>query len=180
MSSVPLAPILKFYVHPSFNKPVYGSLIIFSETVADTGFLWGGFYPNNACEAHAKIFAATPTFHWNHANFQAFSIEASCPTCQSIHFRSRSLLRHAEVSHRGRLLKERRDHWTRPLSNLEYSNLLPCHEFIIIWQYWASNALAAVNRSIFIGDPSSSLLHDTIGHLYRTFRAGNLVAFTKL
>ena len=51
-------------------------------------------------EARAKNLGATPTLAENHTHFQAFLREASCPTCQSLHFQSRCLLRHAEVSHR--------------------------------------------------------------------------------
>ena len=64
--------------------------------LADAGFIEGGFCSSIACEK----FGATPTFAENHVHFRAFLREASCPTCQSLHFRSRSLLRHAEVSHR--------------------------------------------------------------------------------
>ena len=39
-----------------------------------------------------------------HAHFQALLREVSYSTCQSIRFQLRSLLRHAEVSHRSRFL----------------------------------------------------------------------------
>ena len=57
------------------------------KTVADTGFIEGGFCNSIACKKF-----------WGHTHSQAFLREASCPTCQSLHFQSRSLLRHAEVS----------------------------------------------------------------------------------
>ena len=63
-------------------------------TVADAGFIQGGF-----CNSIAREnFGATPTLAENHAHFRAFLREASCLTCQSLHFRLRSLLRHAEVA----------------------------------------------------------------------------------
>ena len=40
----------------------------------------------------------------NHAHFRSFWRETSCSTCQSIRFRSRSILRHAKVSHRSSYL----------------------------------------------------------------------------
>ena len=69
-------------------------------SVADTGFVEGGFCISIAREK----FGATPTFAENHAHFRAFLREASFSTCQSIRFQSRSLLKHAEVSHRSRFL----------------------------------------------------------------------------
>ena len=44
---------------------------------------------------HARKFWGHAHFRRKPRPFQAFLREASCPTCQSLHFRSRSLLRHA-------------------------------------------------------------------------------------
>ena len=53
------------------------------------------------CESAHKIFRPRPHFV---ETTPIFEREASYSTCQSIRFRSRSLLRHAEVSHRSRFL----------------------------------------------------------------------------
>ena len=63
-----------------------------------------------------------PTFAENHAHFQTFLREATCPTCHSIRFQSRSLLRHAEVNQRSRFfssLPKRRFH-------------LACHQYFFV------------------------------------------------
>ena len=67
--------------------------------VADAGFVERGFCNSIARSAHEKV-GAMPTFAENHAHFLEFLREVFCPTCQSLVCLSRSLLRHAEVSHR--------------------------------------------------------------------------------
>ena len=88
---------LSLPVNSKLTKYVIGLVLcVYSaKAVADAGFIEGGFYISIARE---KV-GATPTFA---ETTRAFLREASCPTGQSLHFRSRSLLRHAEVimSHR--------------------------------------------------------------------------------
>ena len=64
-------------------------------TVVDAGFIERGFCNSIANEN----FGAMPTLAENYANFRAF-LRKACPTCQSLHFQSRSFIRHAEVNHR--------------------------------------------------------------------------------
>ena len=68
--------------------------------VADAGFIEGGPCNSIARKAHAKILGPRPLLPKTTPIFDRFLREASCPICQSLHFQSRSLLRHAEVSHR--------------------------------------------------------------------------------
>ena len=64
----------------------------------------GGVCYNNVRKAHANFFKPRPHFIETTPNFKQFLREASYSTCQSIRFWSRSLLRHAGVSHRSGFL----------------------------------------------------------------------------
>ena len=69
--------------------------------MADAGFLEGGFCYN---DVHETFMPRPLSVETTPISKRSSLKEASFSTCQSIHFRSRSLLRHAEVSHRSRFL----------------------------------------------------------------------------
>ena len=80
---------------------------------------WRGF-----CNGIAREnFGATPTFAEKHAHFRAFSKETSCSICQSLHFLSRSLLRHAEVSHRS---------WFHSSLPRQGVPVIACHQYFFV------------------------------------------------
>ena len=81
-----------------FNHHLVAHVLLYNMrlAVADAGFVEGGFVTILRAKCVQKF--------WGHTHFQVSLREASCPTCQSIHFWSRPLLRHAEVSYRSRFL----------------------------------------------------------------------------
>ena len=70
-----------------------------AHTVADLGFLEGGFWYAVTREARAKLLEATPTFGQNHAQFRSFLRQTTSSSSPIDLFSNEFLLKHSKVSH---------------------------------------------------------------------------------